>query len=79
MCAPFNGPFSGTTWVSRYQKGKTEERDSEWQCHQLGQMQVCTSIQTDNHAAPHHSVFYTLNALPVVQPTVSTTKYINIE
>jgi len=20
---PFNGPFSGTTWVSRYQKGKT--------------------------------------------------------
>jgi len=20
---PFNGPFSGTTWVSQYQKGKT--------------------------------------------------------
>jgi len=33
---PFNGPFSGTTQVSRYQKGKTnldftEARDSEWQ------------------------------------------------
>ena len=33
---PFNGPFSGTTWVSRYQKGKTnldftEARESEWQ------------------------------------------------
>ena len=44
---PFNGPFSGTTRVSRYQKGKTnldfiEARDSEWQWHQVGHMQVCT-------------------------------------
>jgi len=51
---PFNGPFSGTTRVSRYQKGKTnldftEATDSEWQWHQLGHMQVCTSLQTDNH------------------------------
>ena len=51
----FNGPLSGTTRVSRYQKGKTkldftEARDSEWQWHQLGHMQVCTSLQTDNHA-----------------------------
>ena len=43
---PFNGLFSRTTWVSRYQKGKTnldfnEARDSEWQWHQLGHMQVC--------------------------------------
>jgi len=42
--------------VSRYQKGKsnldfTEARDSEWQWHQLGHMQVCTSLQTDNHAS----------------------------
>ena len=34
----FNGPFSGTTRVSRYQKGKTnldftEAGDSEWQWH----------------------------------------------
>jgi len=41
--------------VSRYQKGKTnldftEARHSEWQWHQLGYMQVCTSLQTDNHA-----------------------------
>jgi len=41
--------------VSRYQKGKTnldftEARDSEWQWHQLGHMQVCTSLQTDSHA-----------------------------
>jgi len=45
----FNGPLSGTTWVSRYQKGKTNldftvARDSEWQWHQLGHMQVCTSL-----------------------------------
>jgi len=41
--------------VSRYQKGNTnldftEARDSEWQWHQLGRMQDCTSLQTDNHA-----------------------------
>jgi len=46
---PFNGPLSGTTRVSRYEKGKTnldftEARDSEW--HQLSHMQVCTSLQT---------------------------------
>jgi len=44
------------TRVSRYQKGKTnlhftEARDSEWQWHQLGHMQVCTSLQTENHAS----------------------------
>jgi len=44
---PCNGPFSRTTRVSRYQKGKTnllfaEARDSERQWHQLGHMQVCT-------------------------------------
>ena len=72
---PFNGPFSGTTQVSRYQKGKTnldftEARDSKWQWHQLGRMQVCTSLQTTT-PAPHHSVFYTPNALPVAQPKAS--------
>ena len=29
----------------------TEARDSEWQWHPLGNMQVCTSLQTDNHAS----------------------------
>ena len=53
---PFNGPLSATTRVSRYQKGKTsldftEARDSDWQWHQLGHMQVCTSLQTDNHTS----------------------------
>jgi len=42
--------------VSQYQKGKinldfTEARASEWQWHQLGHMQVCTLLQTDNHAS----------------------------
>jgi len=41
---------------TRYQKGKTnldftEARDSEWQWHQLEHMQVCTSLQTDNHTS----------------------------
>jgi len=52
---PFNGSLPGTTQVSRYQKGKTnldftEARDNEWQWNPLGHMQVCTSLQTDNHA-----------------------------
>jgi len=73
----FNGPFSGTTWVSRYQKGKTnldltEARDSEWQWHQLGHMQVCISLHTDNHAStPPLNFFYRPDALPAAQPTAS--------
>ena len=46
----FNGPFSWTTRVGRYQKGKTnldftEARDSEWQWHQLSHMQTM-SLET---------------------------------
>jgi len=29
----------------------TEAKDSEWQWHQVGHMQVCTSLQADNHAS----------------------------
>ena len=73
---PFNGPMSGTTQVSRYQNGKTsldftETRDSEWQWHQLGHMQVCTSLQTDNHASTPPLSFFRPDALPAAQPTVS--------
>jgi len=47
---PFNGPLSRTTWLSQYQRSKTnldftKARDSEWQWHQLGHMLVCTSLQ----------------------------------
>jgi len=71
----FNGPFYGTTRVGRYQKGKTnldftEARDNERQWHQLDHMQVCTLLQTDNHASsPPLSFFYRPDALPAAQPT----------
>ena len=49
---PFNGPLSGTTQVSQYQKAKTnldftEARDSEWQWHQLGHVFSGTSADSD--------------------------------
>ena len=42
--------------MSWYQKDKTnldftEAGDSEWQWHQLGHMQVCTSLQADNQGS----------------------------
>jgi len=73
---PFNDPLSGTSRVGRYQKGKTnlyftEARDSEWQWHQLGHMQVCTPLQTDNHTSTPPLSFCKPDALPAAQPTVS--------
>ena len=64
--------FSGTTQVSRYQKGKTnldftEANDSEWQWHPLGRMQVCTSLQTDNHASIPPLSFFT-GRMPFLPP-----------
>ena len=69
---PFTGPLSGTTWVSRYQKGKTnldftEATDSEWQRHQLGHMQICTSLQTNNHASTTPLKFFT-GRMPFLPP-----------
>ena len=69
---PFNGPLSGTTQVSRYQKGKTnldftEATDSEWQWHQLCQMQVWTSLLTDNHASTPPLSFFT-GRMPFLLP-----------
>jgi len=68
----FNGPFSGTT---RYQKGKTnldftEARGSEWQWHQLGRMQVCTLLQTDNYTSTPPLSFLQA-ACPSCRPTNS--------
>ena len=73
---PFNGPFSGTTWVGRYQKGKPiwillkQESVSgsgiSWA--------ICKSAHRSRQItmpAPHHSVFYRPDALPAAQPTVS--------
>jgi len=41
--------------LSWYEKGKTsldftEARDSEWQWYQLDYLEICTSLQTNNHA-----------------------------
>ena len=128
---PFNGPFTGTTQVSRYSKGKTnldftegiacriliqnellEQVDTfqylgslitedgecttdfctrlnrgkvigallqkiwkshstkEWQWHQLGHMQLCTLLQTDNLTSTP-PLFYQPDTLPAAQPTAS--------
>jgi len=58
----FNSHLSETTRVSRYQKGKTsldftEARDSKWQWHQLGHVQVCTSLRQITTPTPHRSIF----------------------
>jgi len=58
--------------VSRYQKIKTnldftEARDSEWQWNPLGHMQVCTSLQTDNHASTPPLGFFT-GRMPFLPP-----------
>ena len=71
----FNDPLSRTTRVSRYQKGKTnldftEARDSEWQWHQLGHMQVCISLQTENHASTPPLSFLQVGC-PSCRPTNS--------
>ena len=70
--------------MSHYQKGKTnldftEARDSEWQWHQLGLMQVCTSLQTDNHASNPPLKFFTgrMPFLPPNQQRQSTEGTIN--
>ena len=67
--------FSGTTRVSRYQKGKTnrdftEARNTEWHWHQLGRMQVCTSLQTDNHTSTPPLSFLQVGC-PSCRPTNS--------
>ena len=72
---PFNGPFSGTTQVSRYQKGKTnldftEARDSECQWHQLGHMQVCILLQTRQPHQHPTTLFFT-GRMPFLPPTNS--------
>ena len=61
--------------MSQHQKDKTnldftEARDSEWQWHQLGHMQVYTSLQTDNHASTP-PVCFSQAGCPSCRPTNS--------
>jgi len=41
--------------------------DSEWQWHQLGHVQVCSSLQTDNHASTPPLGFFT-DWMPFLPP-----------
>ena len=52
----------------------TKARDSEWQWHQLGHMQVCISLQSDNHASTPPLKFFTgqMPFLPTIQQCQST-------
>ena len=61
---PFNGPPFGTTRVS--------PGSPEW--HQLGHMQVCTLLLTDNHASTLPLCFLQADALPAAKPTVQSTE-----
>jgi len=66
----FNGPFSGTILVSRYQKGKPIWilLEQETVSGNGISWTICRQITTP---APHHSVFYRLDAFPAAQPTAS--------
>ena len=76
----YTWPLSGTIQVSRYQKGKinldfTGARHSEWQWHWLGNMQVSTSLQTDNHVSTSLLSFFRLDALPAANQQRQSTEY----
>jgi len=71
--------LSGSTQASQYKKAKTnldftEARDDEWQWCQLGHMQVCTSLQTDNHTSTPPLLVFTgwMPFLPPNQQCQST-------
>ena len=68
-----NGPFSSTTQVSRNKKGKTNLDFTEARDNGIS-WAVCKSAPRSRQItmpAPHHSVFYRLDALPATQPTAS--------
>jgi len=82
---PFNGLFSRTAWVSRYQKGKTsldlnEARDDGfWGCSGIS-WTICKQSAphsrqitntTDNHTNTSSLNFYRPDAPPDAQPTMS--------
>ena len=73
---PFNGPLSGTTQVSQYQKGKTnldftEARDNGGSGISWAIMQVCTSLQTDNHTSTPPLLCFLQAGCPSCRPTNS--------
>ena len=72
----FNGPFSGTTRVGRYQKGKPIWilLKQEIMSGSGISWAICKSAPHSRQItmpAPRHSVFYRPDALPAAQPSVS--------
>jgi len=73
---PFNGPFSGTTQVSRYQTGNPiwillkQETVNGSGISWAACKSASRSRQTTT-PLPHHSAFCRPDALPAAQPTVS--------
>jgi len=72
LTALFPGLFrwAGTRKVKPINLDFTEARGSEWQWHQLGHMQVCTLLQTDNHASTPPLIFLQAGC-PSCRPTNS--------
>jgi len=69
---PFNGPFSGTTQVSRYQNlDFTEARDSEWQWLGSASLHLAPDRQPHQHTT---TLFFTgrMPFLPSNQQRQST-------
>ena len=74
----FNGLFSRTTWVGRYQKDKPfwillKQERMGWQWHQPNHMQIiCTSLRADDHPRQNIITPYFLQAgCPSCHPTNS--------
>jgi len=71
---PFDGPLSGTTQVSQYQKGKTnldftEARDSGWQWHQLSHnASLHLAPDRQPHQHPTTLMFFT-GRMPFLPPS----------
>ena len=73
---PFNGPFSGTTRVSRYQKGKPTWILLKQQTASGSGISwaICKSARCSRQitmSATHHSLFYRPDAIPAAQQTAS--------
>jgi len=72
----FNGPFSRTTRVGRYQKGKINLDSLKQETVSSSGISCALSKSASRSReittpAPHHSVFYRPDALPAAQPTAS--------
>ena len=73
---PFKGPFSGTTRVSQYQKGKIDlvflkQKTVSGSGISWATCKSAPRSRQITTPAPHNSVFYRPDVLPAAQPTVS--------